>query len=151
MSDHDPPPLALCVSQSGCEGWEPRLCTPALHRTRSTRCCSGWPTQVGPAAGHPAVAVFATDAVSFCCLAVFAVGWGPAWLGASPSCGCCPVRLLALKPNKAAQPAGYGFGGMLTVELPNLERAKLLMERLQNKHGFGEHLACRQQCLSCRL
>lgn len=32
---------------------------------------------------------------------------------------------------------GYGFGGMLTVELPNLERAKLFMERLQNKHGFG--------------
>lgn len=27
---------------------------------------------------------------------------------------------------------------MLTVELPNLERAKLFMERLQNKHGFGK-------------
>lgn len=35
---------------------------------------------------------------------------------------------------------GYGFGGMLTVELPNLERAKLFMERLQNKHGFGAQL-----------
>lgn len=32
---------------------------------------------------------------------------------------------------------GYGFGGMLTVELGSLDRAKSLMERLQNKHGFG--------------
>jgi methionine-gamma-lyase len=32
---------------------------------------------------------------------------------------------------------GYGLGGMLTVELPNMERAKLFLERLQNKHGFG--------------
>ncbi|PSC70464.1 Methionine gamma-lyase isoform A [Micractinium conductrix] len=32
---------------------------------------------------------------------------------------------------------GYGAGGMLTVELGSLDRAKCLMERLQNKHGFG--------------
>ncbi len=29
------------------------------------------------------------------------------------------------------------------MELPNLERAKLFMERLQNKHGFGERLRWR--------
>lgn len=39
--------------------------------------------------------------------------------------------------------AGYGYGGMLTVELSSLERAKSLMERLQNKHSFG---ACRRHC-----
>lgn len=37
---------------------------------------------------------------------------------------------------------------MLTVELPNLERAKLFMERLQNKHGFGKaQRACEQRVL----
>ena len=36
---------------------------------------------------------------------------------------------------------GYGAGGMLTVELPTLDRAKLFMERLQNKHSFGKQSA----------
>lgn len=33
--------------------------------------------------------------------------------------------------------AGYGGGGMLTLEMPTLAAAKALMERLQNVHGFG--------------
>lgn len=34
-------------------------------------------------------------------------------------------------------PVNYGFGGMLTLNLGSLNQANLLMERLQNKHGFG--------------
>lgn len=49
---------------------------------------------------------------------------------------------LAVSLRRAPAAAGYGFGGMLTVELPTLERAKLFMERLQNKHSFGARACC---------
>lgn len=34
------------------------------------------------------------------------------------------------------------MGGVLTLELGSLEAAKCLMERLQNKHGFGLMAVC---------
>ena len=32
---------------------------------------------------------------------------------------------------------GYGFGGLLTLDLGSLGRANAFMEHLQNRHGFG--------------
>lgn len=51
-----------------------------------------------------------------------------------PSLHLHPSSLPHLAPPSSA---GYGYGGMLTVELSSLQLAKLFMERLQNKHQFG--------------
>jgi methionine-gamma-lyase len=32
---------------------------------------------------------------------------------------------------------GYGYGGLLTLDLNTLDRANAFMEHLQNRHGFG--------------
>lgn len=38
---------------------------------------------------------------------------------------------------RLSNPGGYGFGGLLTLELDSLPRAKRFMEHLQNESGFG--------------
>ena len=52
-----------------------------------------------------------------------------------PACSSCTAR----PPHHllAGWCAGYGAGGMLTLELGSLAQAKCFMERLQNKHSFG--------------
>ena len=39
--------------------------------------------------------------------------------------------------SRLRNPGGYDFGGLLTLELDSLPRAKRFMERLQNESGFG--------------
>lgn len=50
-----------------------------------------------------------------------------------PCTQVCPLQITL----PTCHHAGYGYGGVLTLELGSLPRAKRLMERLQNVHGFG--------------
>lgn len=108
---------ARSALRSACRPWVHRCPTLGCPATRSTRCCAAWPTLVGARA---------TGRGGCQCDA----GRGARVPPALQRCLTGPSHLLAA-------PAGYGYGGMLGVELPSLQRAKLFMERLQNKHQFG--------------